>query len=51
MPHVFNICFTDAGEYINDVLKIMSLCEVFCLFCKPITKIAADLIGILKVIF
>ena len=28
--HVFNFCFTDVGEHINDVLKIMSGCEVFC---------------------
>ena len=27
MPHIFN---TDEGEHINDVLKIMSGCEVFC---------------------
>ena len=46
----FNICFSDTGEYINDVLKIMSLCVMFCLLCKPITKIADDLIGIFKVI-
>ena len=30
MPHIFNFCFTDVGEHINDVLKIMSGCEVFC---------------------
>ena len=51
MSHVFNFCFTDAGKCIKDVLKIMRRCEVFCLFCKLITKIAVDLIGILKVNF
>ena len=49
MPHVFNFCFTDVGEHINDVLKIMSGCGVFCLFCRLITKIAVDFIGLSKV--
>ena len=49
MPHVFNFCFTDVGEHINDVMKIMSGCEVFCLFCGLITKIAVDLIRQSKV--
>ena len=51
VPHVFNFCFTDAGESFNDVLKEMSQCEVFCLFYELVTKIAVDLIGVLKVIF
>ena len=46
---MFNFCFTDAGECMHDLLKIMSRCEVFCLFCKLVTKIAVELIGILKV--
>ena len=49
MPHVFNFCFTDVGEHINDVLKIINGCEVFCLLCRLITKIAVDLIGRSKV--
>ena len=40
-----NFCFTDVGEHINNVLKIMKRCEVFCLFCRLITTIAVDLIG------
>ena len=49
MSHVFNFCFTDVGEHINDVLKIMSGCEVFYYFCRLITKISVDLIGQSKV--
>ena len=52
MPHVFNFCFTDDLhhlDHINDVLKIMSRCEVFCKFCRLIAKIAVDLIGQSKV--
>ena len=34
MPHVFNFCFTDAGECINDVLTILSRCEC-CISSLP----------------
>ena len=27
--HIFNFCFTDVGDHINEELKIMSGCEVF----------------------
>ena len=46
IPYVFNFCFSDIGECINDVLKIMCRCEVFCLFCKLVTKLAVNLVGI-----
>ena len=31
MPEVFYFCFTDAGEHINDVLRIIGGCEVLIL--------------------
>ena len=38
VPHVFNFCFTDEGEHIHDVLKIMSGCEVFYSFLGSLPK-------------
>ena len=36
MPHVFNFCFTDTGECINNVLKIMSYAERFANFVSSL---------------
>ena len=48
---IFSLCFSDAAESVNDLLKAWSLCEVFCKFCKLVTKLTVVLIWVRKANF
>ena len=45
---VFSLCSSDAGEFINDLLKKWSNFEVFCKFCELVTKLTVVLIRVRK---
>ena len=47
----FRLCSSDAAEFINDLLKECSCCEVFCKFCELVTKLAVVLIRVRKANF
>ena len=48
---IFSLCSSDAGEFINDLLKKWSNCEVFCKFCELVTKLTVVLIWVRKANF
>ena len=48
---IYNLCFSDAGEFMNDLLKKWSNCEVFCKFCELVTKLTVVLIRVRKANF
>ena len=45
------MCSTDAAEFMNDLMKKWSWCEVFCKFCELVTKLAVGLIQVRKANF
>ena len=45
---IFSLCSSDAAEFMNDLLKKWSNCEVFCKFCELITKLTVVLIRVRK---
>ena len=48
---IFSLCSSDAGEFMNDLLKKWSNCEVFCKFCELVTKLTVVLIRVRKANF
>ena len=48
---IFSLCYSDAGEFMNDLLKKWSNCEVFCKFCELVTKLTVVLIRARKANF
>ena len=48
---IFSPCSSDAGEFMNDLLKKWSNCEVFCKFCELVTKLTVVLIRARKASF
>ena len=48
---IFSLCSSDAAESVNDLLKVLSLCEAFCKFCKLYTKLTVVLICVRKANF
>ena len=48
---VFSLCSSDAGEFMNDLLKKGSNCEVFCKFCELVTQLTVVLIRVRKAYF
>ena len=48
---IFNLCSSDAGEFMNDLLKKWRNCEVFCKFCELSTKLTAVLKRVRKANF
>ena len=48
---IFSLCSSDAGEFMNDLLKKWSNCEVFCKFCELVTKLTVVLIWVRKANF
>ena len=48
---IFILCSSDAGEFMNDLLKKLSNCEVFCKFCDLVTKLTVVLIRVRKANF
>ena len=45
---IFSLCSSDAAEFMNDLLKKWSNCEVFCKFCELVTKLTVVLIRVRK---
>ena len=48
---IFSLCSSDAVEFMNDLLKKWSHCEVFCNFCELVTKLTVALIRVRKANF
>ena len=48
---IFSLCSSDAAEFMNDLLKKWSNCEVFCKFCELVTKLTVVLIRVRKANF
>ena len=48
---VFSLCSSDAAEFMNDLLKKWSKCEVFCKFCELVTQLTVVLIRVRKAYF
>ena len=48
---VFSFCSSDAGEFMNDLLKKWSNCELFCKFCELGTQLIVVLIRVRKAYF
>ena len=48
---IFNLCSSDACEFMNDLLKKWRNCEVFCKFCELVTKLTVVLIRVRKTNF
>ena len=48
---IFSLCSSDAAEFMNDLLKKWSNCEVFCKFCELVTKLTVVLIQVRKANF
>ena len=48
---IFSLCSSDATEFMNDLLKKWSNCEVFCKFCELVTKLTVVLIRVRKANF
>ena len=48
---VFSLCSSDAGEFMNDLLKKWSNCRVFCKFCELVTQLTVVLIRVRKAYF
>ena len=48
---IFSFCSSDAAISVNNLLKALSLCEVFCKFCELVTKLTVVLIWVRKANF
>ena len=48
---IFSLCSSDAAEFMNDLLKKWSNCEVFCKYCELVTKLTVVLIRMRKANF
>ena len=45
---ISSLCFSDAAEFMNDLLNKWCKCEVFCKFCELVTKLTVVLIRVRK---
>ena len=48
---IFSLCFSDAAEFMNDLLNKWCNCEVFYKFCELVTKLTVVLIRVRKAYF